>query len=143
MTKELSISQTLSFFRSVILSGESWSSTCEAAFDSAQTRLTGNAQGRSGSVVTDLGECLDLIDDWDRHGSIDHSLAYELHTKLKKIWNSLALPSTHDEAANLYAWPIGCHSPNSCRRNGRCMYINCEHAGTASMVSPAHQGGET
>lgn len=24
-------------------------------------------------------------------------------------------------------WPNGCHSPNSCDRNGRCMYINCEH----------------
>jgi hypothetical protein len=26
-------------------------------------------------------------------------------------------------------WPLGCHSPNSCSRNGRCMYVNCKHDG--------------
>lgn len=26
-------------------------------------------------------------------------------------------------------WPLGCHSPNSCSRNGRCMYVGCKHDG--------------
>lgn len=26
-------------------------------------------------------------------------------------------------------WPAGCHSPSSCSRNGRCMYVGCEHDG--------------
>jgi len=26
-------------------------------------------------------------------------------------------------------WPLGCHSPNSCSRNGRCMYVGCRHDG--------------
>ena len=41
----------------------------------------------------DIGKCLDIISDWDRHGSIDHSLAFELHTKLKKVWVALSTVS--------------------------------------------------
>lgn len=26
-------------------------------------------------------------------------------------------------------WPAGCHSPNSCDRNSRCMYVGCKHDG--------------
>jgi hypothetical protein len=26
-------------------------------------------------------------------------------------------------------WPLGCHSPNSCSRNSRCMYVGCKHDG--------------
>jgi len=24
-------------------------------------------------------------------------------------------------------WPVGCHSPNSCARHRRCMYVRCRH----------------
>lgn len=24
-------------------------------------------------------------------------------------------------------WPASCHSPNSCARNERCMYVRCQH----------------
>jgi hypothetical protein len=27
-------------------------------------------------------------------------------------------------------WPAGCHSPNSCDRNSRCMYVGCKHDGS-------------
>jgi hypothetical protein len=27
------------------------------------------------------------------------------------------------------AWPIGCHSPNSCHRHGQCMYSGCKYDG--------------
>lgn len=41
-----------------------------------------------------------------------------------------ALPSERKEAKDLATrWPLGCHSPNSCSRNGRCMYIGCQHEG--------------
>lgn len=56
-------------------------------------RLRGVAQAPA-DCAADLGKCLDLIDDWDRHGSIDHSIAYELHTKLKGVWTSLTHSST-------------------------------------------------
>lgn len=44
----------------------------------------------------------------------------------------LAHSSTdRDAAAEEMAdrWPLGCHSPNSCSRNGRCMYVGCKHDG--------------
>ena len=28
------------------------------------------------------------------------------------------------------AWPAGCHSPNSCDRHQRCMYVNCKFENT-------------
>ena len=51
-----------------------------------------------------------------------------------RFWQPLPdapVPSTAREAppTDLYAWPIGCHSPNYCHRNGRCMYVGCKHDG--------------
>lgn len=37
--KQLSPSETLAFFKSVIHCGEAWSSTCQAAFDNARAEL--------------------------------------------------------------------------------------------------------
>lgn len=59
------------------------------------------------------------------------------------------VPSTHQsEAPGDIAdrWPIGCHSPASCSRNGKCMYIKCRHDGKdikalASAFSSTQSGG--
>lgn len=39
-----------------------------------------------------------------------------------------------------YIWPAGCHSPNSCHRNKRCMYVGCRHDGTDAMTSTTSGG---
>lgn len=39
MTKNLTPMETLAFFKSVILSGEAWSPTCQEAFDGAKAAL--------------------------------------------------------------------------------------------------------
>jgi hypothetical protein len=49
---------------------------------------------------------------------------------------ALALPSTQSNGAA--KWPADCHSPNSCRRNGRCMYVGCKHDGSESMKEPSN-----
>jgi len=41
-----------------------------------------------------------------------------------------------------YIWPAGCHSPNSCHRNKRCMYVGCRHDGTDAMTSTPRAAGE-
>jgi hypothetical protein len=57
-----------------------------------------------------------------------------------------SLPSTPRETPELAdRWPLGCHSPNSCSRNGRCMYFGCRHDGKdikalATAFSPADRG---
>jgi hypothetical protein len=40
-----------------------------------------------------------------------------------------ALSTVPSPPAEINAWPVGCHSPNSCHRNGRCMYVGCKHDG--------------
>lgn len=47
--------------------------------------------------------------------------------------------------SDLYAWPVGCHDPNSCHRNKQCMYIKCRHEGTdiASLHSRPNCGGQS
>lgn len=60
-----------------------------------------------------------------------------------------AQTSTHQSGAPgdiADRWPIGCHSPASCSRNGKCMYIKCRHDGKdikalASAFSSTNQGG--
>ena len=32
-------------------------------------------------------------------------------------------------------WPAGCHSPNSCARHRRCMYVRCRHENDANLKS--------
>lgn len=63
-----------------------------------------------------------------------------------------ALPSTACAPAaaknvDFYAWPVGCHSPNWCHRNGRCMYVGCKYDGediaalAALAISSTVSGG--
>lgn len=33
------------------------------------------------------------------------------------------------EQAKELIWPAGCHSPSSCSRNKRCMYMGCHYEG--------------
>lgn len=42
----------------------------------------------------------------------------------------LAEPNIHQPHALSQGWPAGCHSPNSCNRHQRCMYVNCKFENT-------------
>jgi hypothetical protein len=55
-------------------------------------------------------------------------------TPLDNLRVAFAMTSTARATAaagnvDFYAWPVGCHSPNSCHRNGRCMYVGCKYDG--------------
>lgn len=38
-----------------------------------------------------------------------------------------AIPDPAEAGTTPPVWPAGCHSPNFCDRNQRCMYVGCKH----------------
>lgn len=87
---------------------------------------------------TEAGLSEDLLDEphWCDAATADGSALYYNQNYFDFWKRTTALPSTQLGAAA--EWPAGCHSPNSCRRNGRCMYIGCKHDGSEAMKEPAN-----